>query len=554
VCCSLQLNLFSTDHHRGADDDMTRDWTQLSGNRVSRRTLLQFSAGAGMLTALGACSGESPSGQSGAGQRGGSLVAAWNLDRFSTLDPQLAVGADQMSLLINVTEGLTRLTPSLEVEGALADSWEVSQDGRNYTFKLRKGVKWHNGDDFTAQDMLFTYERGLDPALGSPSAGGLAPIADVKAPDDYTVVFILKSPFAPFLTTLTGMPGRILAPVNKRALDEMGAEQYGVKPMGTGPFQISEHQPGDHLTLTRFDNYWERSYPLLDEVRVDLIPEPSTVQSALLSGDIQFANILRPQTYQALETAPSVRALSVPGPNWWGQWLNYDSAEAPFLADPRVRLAFAKAVNRRELVDKALFGQGDVGYGVYNLATKWAYNQNLPRTFAHDPEGAKRLLSEADATGVTVQYMTNPGFQRTDEVMADMLSRVGIDVQLDLVETSVYSQRGYTASDYQMMHSGSAADPDPDDSVYNYFHTSGAYNTFNYANRKADTLIDRQRILTDRDQRVAALWELEELLINDVACGFTYHSRDLVGMSQNVAGYEAIPELRSFRTVSLGDQ
>lgn len=534
---------------------MTRDWTELSGPRVSRRTLLSFTAGSAALVALGACGSENPSGQKkgGAGKRGGSITAAWNLDKFSSLDPQMVVGVDQMSLLVNVTEGLTRLTPSLDIEGALAESWEVSQDGRTYTFKLRKGVKWHNGDDFTAQDAVFTYERGVDPALGSPSAGGLATIADVKAPDDHTVVFELTDPFAPFLTMVTGMPGRILAPVNKRALEEMGAEQYGLTPMGTGPFKITEHQVGDHLTLTRFDDYWESPYPLLDEVRVDLIPEPSTVQSALLSGDAQFANLLLPQSFKAVEASGNVKALSVPGPNWRGQWLNYKAEGAPFLADPRVRMAFAKAVDREKLVERALFGQGDVGYGVYSLAVKWAYNENVPQTLGYDPEGAKRLLSEADATGVSVEYMTNPAFQRSDEVLADMLTQVGIDVQLDLVETSVYAQRGYTGSDYQMMHSGSAADPDPDDNVFNYFHTTGAYNTYSYENPKADELIERQRRTVDRNERLAVLWELEELLINDVASAFSYHTRDLVAMSQDIGGYEAVPELRSFRTVSLGE-
>lgn len=526
---------------------MAGDWSQLSGSRVSRRTLLKFSAGVATAMAVGSCG----SGSSG-GARGGSLVAAWNLDKFTTLDPQLVVGADQMSVLVNVCEGLTRVTESLDVEACLAESWKVSADGRTYTFKLRPDVSWHNGDEFVADDLVFTYERGMDPELGSPNAGGLVAIEDVKAPDKRTVVFQLKQPFAPFLTLVTGMPGRILAPVNKRALQEMGDEEYGVKPIGTGPFEITEHQSGDHLTLTKFDDYWDRKYPLLDEVRIDLVPEPSTVQSALMSGDVQFANILRPQSYAALENASNVRALSTPGPNWWGLWMNYKSSDASFLADPKVRLALAKAIDRDELIEKALFGQGDPGYGVYNLAVKWAYRDDVPQTLGYDPEESKRLLSEADASGVSVELMTNPGFQRTDEVLADMLSQVGVDVSLDLVEKSVYSQRGYTGGDYQLMHSGSAADPDPDDSLYNYFASDGAYNTFSYANAKADALISEQRTALERDTRTEALWELEDLLINDVACGFTYHSRDLLGMSSEVEGYEDLPELRSFRTVSLG--
>ncbi|MGH8866531.1 MAG: ABC transporter substrate-binding protein [Actinomycetes bacterium] len=515
--------------------------------------MLKFSAGSAAALAVGACGGSSSSdqgsGSAGKPQRGGHLSAAWNLDKFTSLDPQLTSGADMMGLLVNVCEGLTRVTPSLDVEGALAESWEVSKDGLTYTFHLRRGVSWHNGDDFTAQDMLFTYERGADPSLGSPSAGGLSAVRDVQAPDDHTLVFHLKQPFAPFLTMVTGMPGRILCAVNKRALDQMGPDRYGVEPVGTGPFRIKEHIPGDHLTLTRFDDYWDKRYPLLDEVVIDLVPEPSTVQSGLLAGDIQFANLLLPQSFAAVNASDNLQVYSVPGSNWWGLWMNYHSKDAPFLADPRVRLAFARALDREALVEKALFGQGDVGYGVYNRAVKWAHRTDTPHTLGYDPKSAKQLLSQADASGVRIEFLTSPTFKRTDEVLADMLSRVGVHVSLDLVEDSVYSQRAYTASDYQMLHSGSAADPDPDDSLYYYFHSDGAYNTFGYDNPKADALIEKQREAVERGSRRQALAELEDLLVHDVASAFTFHSRDLVGMSAEVHGWEQIPELRSLRTV-----
>lgn len=537
---------------------MPQDWSELSGNHISRRTLLKFSGvGAGLL-ALGACgqSADTPSvgnQEPASARRGGSLQAAWNLDNFTSLDPQLVIGSDQMSMLVNVCEGLTRLTPALDVEAALAESWDVSSDGLMYTFHLRRGMKWHNGDEFTSQDMIFTYERGMDPDLGSPSAGGLASIADVTAPDDFTVVFQLERPFAPFLTMVTGMPGRILCPVNRRALQQMGDAEYGIRPVGTGPFKITEHVSGDHVTLQRFEEYWEDGYPLLDEVVVDLIPEPSTVQSALLSGGIMFANIVRPQSLPALRSAGDVEASSVPGASWRGLWLNYNSPEAPFLADPRVRLAFAKAIDRDALIDTALFGEGDIGYGVFNLGVQWAYRQNKPQTLAYDLEGARRLLSEADAGGASVALMTNPGFQRTDEVIADMLSEAGIEVSLDLVEKSVYSARGYAGSDYQLMHSGSSADPDPDDSVYNFFHTSGAYNTYGYASEEADRLIELQRTTVERPERLEQLSALEDLLIADTAAGFTYHSRDIAGLNTAMRDWQHIPGLRSFRTAWVAD-
>jgi peptide/nickel transport system substrate-binding protein len=531
---------------------MSRDWSELSGTYVSRRTLLKFSMGSAAALALSACGGSpgSDAGSGGAGkpQRGGRLQAAWNLDKFTSLDPQLASGADQMGLLINVCEGLTRLTPALGVEGALAESWDVSRDGLTYTFHLRPGVAWHNGDEFTAQDMVFTYERGSDPSLGSPSAGGLVAVRDVEAPDDHTFVIHLKQPFAPLLTQLTGMPGRIMSPVNKRALEQMGSGKYGLQPVGTGPFRISDHVPGDHITLVRFDDYWDQRYPLLDEVGVDLVPEPSTVQSGLLAGDIEFVNVLQASSYATVSASNNVQTFSIPGTNWWGLWMNQGSKDAPFLADPRVRLAFAKAIDRDELIRKAWFNQADIGYGVYNRAIAWANRPDTPQTLAYDPEGARRLLSDADASGVQVAFMTSPTFKRTDEVIADMLSRIGVGVSLDLVEDSVYSVRGYSESNYQILHSGSAADPDPDDSVYNYFHSDGAYNTYGYGNPRADALIEQQRRTMNRGDRVKVLAELEDVLLQDAASAFTYHSRDLVAMGAGVHGYEKIPELRSLRT------
>lgn len=533
---------------------MALDWSELSGNRVSRRTLLRFSLGGVALLGLSACggSGRSTSNEGGASadaKRGGSITAAWNIDKFLTLDPQLTTGFDQLALLVNVVEGLTRLTPDLDVEGALAESWEVSPDGRTYTFSLRQGVVWHNGDEFNAQDMIFTYQRAIDPGLGSSNAN--LPPMEVTAPDDYTLVMALEQPSALLLTQVTAVPGAIMGAVNRRAFTEMGPEQYGVMPVGTGPFKITEHEAGDHLTLTRHDKYWEKDFPLLDEVVVDLVPEPATVQSALLSGDIQFAHILRPQSYATLERAGNVTVLSEPGVGWNGMWMNYNSSAAPYLADKRVRIAFAKAINREELIEKALFGQGDPGYGPFNLAIKWAYDENVPKTQDYDLDEAKRLMSEADVSNVKLDFMSTPGFKRTDEVLADMLGKIGVDVELGSVEKSVYAARGYRDSQYSVLHSGSASDADPDDSIYKYFLTDGTTNSFGYSNPQVDELIAQERITPDQGERADLLWQIQKLLIEDVASVFTYHSRDLLGMSTKVMDYQKVPELRSFRTVWL---
>lgn len=533
---------------------MSLDWAELSGTHVSRRTLLKFAGVSAAAFGVAACgaSTSSSGGQAGAAaKRGGTLTAAWNISGFTSLDPQLIVGQDQMSAMVNVLEGLVRLSPALSVEPALATSWKVSSDGLTYTFHLREGVKWHNGDDFTSHDMAFTYKRGTQPSLGSPSLGQLGPVSGVETPDDRTVVFRLSAPYAPFLpSACTGMPGRILSPVNKRALTKMGAKQYGLTPVGTGPFKITAHSAGNHLTLSRFDGYWDKRYPLLDEIKINIIPEVSTVQAALESGDAQFAEVVAPESISALKGA-GVTVSATNGPNWWGLWVNYKNAAAPFLADKRVRLAIAKAINRDQLVSTALFGQGTPGYGPLGPAMGSFYNPGYSKAQAYDLSGAKKLISQADATGVKVQYMSNAGFQRTDEIIAEMLSKIGMDVSLDLVETTVYSQRGYTSGNYQILHSGAADKPDSDFLMYDWFHSKGAYDTYSYTSHKVDALFEKERAAVSNSAQRKLLWEIQDDIINDVASAFTFHNKDLMALGKSVRGFTPVCGLCDLRATYL---
>lgn len=536
---------------------MDLDWAELSGSHVSRRTLLKFAGGGAAAFGLAACgaagnsAGSQGSQAGGKPKRGGTLTAAWNISAFTSLDPQLMVASPQMSAMVNVLEGLVRLTPALDIEPSLAKSWNVSSDGLTYTFHLRQGVKWHNGDDFTAHDMVFTFNRGIKPSLGSPSVGQLGSASHAEAPDDLTVVFHLTKPYAPFLAeACTGMPGRILSPVNERALNQLGATRYGLTPVGTGPFKITAHQPGTSLTLSRFDQYWDKRYPLLDEVKIQLIPDVSTVQSALQSGDVQFADELTPESVLPLKGGGTV-IVSKTGPNWWGLWLNYKSPGASLLADHRVRLAFAKALDREALVSKALFGQGRAAYGPLGPGIPYFYNTAMAKTQTYDLNGAKKLISEANAKGAKVQYMTNATSQRADQIIAEMLSSTGVDVSLDLVDTTTYSARGYTSGNYEMLHSGAADKPNPDFLLYNWFFSKGAYNTYSYSNPKVDALIQQERSTQNRAQRRQIFWELQNILINDVACPFTYYTNDISGMGKAVQGFTQICGMSDFRSTWL---
>ena len=267
---------------------LSRD--QMSGPRLNRRAVLRLMAASGTLTAAQLLPGlGTTSPAQAAGHPGGTLTCGWSgVGEIQTLDPAQINQVLQFQISSNVLGGLMHINADLVAEGDLTESWTVSDDGTEYTMRLREGVTFHNGDVFDADDVLFTYERSKDPNQ-SIHARVLNNVAGLEKVDAYTVRFKLKQAQASFLTkALERSSGRAMTIVSRGALSSMSASDYGLMPVGTGPFQVTFHELGQGVVLERFDNYYDPERPKLDKVIIKPISAAEPLGAAMESGDIQL--------------------------------------------------------------------------------------------------------------------------------------------------------------------------------------------------------------------------------------------------------------------------
>ncbi|MDQ3539128.1 MAG: ABC transporter substrate-binding protein [Chloroflexota bacterium] len=537
----------------------TIDWSVLSGPRVSRRTLLQVAAASGaaayasqLTGAAGAPVRRRPLASLQDPVQGGTLRWGFGLGQIPTLDPaQVNLGIVAGELLSNLFSGLVQFDEELGIVADLADEWMVSEDGLTYTFNLRPGLTFHNGDTLTANDFIYTYERTTNPDFASPQANKLALVTDIQAPDETTLVITQSAPNAPFLAVACSRgPGRALTPISQRAVEEMGDEQFGLAPVGCGPFMIDPEtvEVGGGFEMNAFEG-WYGGRPLLDKVVVQLVAEPSTLVSALEAGDVDMVDIVPLIGYDQLAGNDELTLVEAAGTNWIGLAMNqarppWDNVEA--------RMAVAKAIDRDDLIDKAFFGRSTPSVGFLAPAFGWVYR---PPEEVEDPQAfnldeARQLAQAAGLDGVQPGLIGTPADQRVTETIRNQLSEIGLDVQLDQMQTNAYVERR-TAGDYDMTILGSVVDADPDDGCWNYFHSTGPSNSYAYNNPEADRLSDAQRQSNNQEERTTLLQELQTLVSTDAVYAFLYHNPDITGFYTYVQGYRAIPEQRYLETVWL---
>jgi peptide/nickel transport system substrate-binding protein len=520
---------------------------------VSRRTALKLAAIGGTYGLTRAFGLGGP--RSAFAQGSDTLVAGWSRDKFERLDPAILQGIEHMQIGNHIYSGLIYADHNLEPQPDLAESWEASKGGREWTFQLRKGVKFHDGEDFTADDVIYNYNRIKDPKTGSIHRRRLDEIDAIEKLDSHVVRFKLKSPSGSFLMTLTAVPGRALIIASRKSLEKMGPEQFSVTPVGTGPFRVAEHQVGTRFVLERFDDY-HREVPKLKRVVNIPVVEPETVVAALRTGEIQFHNQPPNQFFEILQRDPNIAMMAGPDPGFRGLMLNQDKVAA--FKDMRVRLAIAKAIDRDELAKRAFFGRVLPGVGPIPAAQKLYFREFKRQISAqkYDPEAALRLWEESGVGELKLKTLSAPSYGdlRSAQVLLPLIEKVlPIKFELEQVDPSVGGKR-FRTGEYETRVGGSGADIDPNDSIRDFFITKAKFNTFGYGgNITLDTIIEEQFRESDQQRRIALVHLAEDMVMADAPMAFTHHLIEYLAVRKEVKGFRMSPTPTwSLATVSLG--
>lgn len=440
--------------------------------------------------------------------------------------------------------GLVRINEDLEFQPELAESWEVSEDATEWTFKLREGVMFHHGKELKADDVIRTFELIGDPDTGSRAASHAGLIESMEAVDDYTVKFTLKESYGGWADLMIERQLKIIP--SDRTLEELSNE-----PSGTGPFKFESYQPGDKVVLTKFEDYWEDGLPKLDRLELRIIPEDAAKIAALRAGDVDLIWNLPLEAIEELQSADGVVVDQKSTATWDGFVLNN---EKPPFNDVRVRRAVLKAINKPELVDFAVFGHGAATHSPIPPNHEF-FKGDID--FQPDIEGAKALLAEAgyaDGLEITIHApVGRPTRERSAVALQQMLKAVGIEANVERVP---YNRYGATVSGQAPFYmDGYFARPTLDTSTYPWFHSTGSWNSrmWHYKSDAMDEILERARKTTDKAELQQIYHEFQELLLEEVPGVVMYSKNFATAYRDDLKGYTTHPYLwMDLRNAAIG--
>ena len=483
----------------------------------------------------------------------GYLVAALNAD-IQTADVQKTskdyeVPFNIFDRLVDVevdADGNSKIVPSL------AENWDISDDGLEYTFHLRHGVKFHNGNDFTAEDVAYTFHRMLtveggvntefiDQIKGADEllAGETDTLEGVEVVDDYTIKVTLKEPFAGFLASISS-PG---VSIYDSEATEAAGDQFGMDPavtVGTGPFEFSSWSFNNQLVLTRNEDYWKGASKLPGVV-IKIIPDTETQSMMFESGELDILDLdyAADSVDRFTETYPDQ---IVQGPRVGIVYFTMNFNKEPF-QDARVRKAVQMSIDRQAILDALYGGRGQVEQGIFPHGLI-GFNPDQEE-IKYDPEAAKTLLAEAGyADGFDMEIAADSSASDTMtmalEIVSDQLAEVGIRAEIKNYDESTWLETRKSGELGSFMSTWSADYNDPDNFIYTFFgnEEKTKIRSINYPDTEVMARVARARTIVNEDERLAEYKALEEKIVHEDAAWVPMFSRlHLFAVSKRVEGF-----------------
>ncbi len=447
----------------------------------------------------------------------------------SYLNPILA--QDSASSEINgfVFNGLIKYDRNLQgFVGELAESWKVKEGPEpEITFSLRKGVLWHDGKEFTAEDVKFTYDRIMDEKTNTVRRSDYELVKKAEVLDPYTFKVTYRQPFSPGLSTW----GMGILPKHLLENQDINTTPFNRRPIGTGPFRFVEWVTDERITVEANPKYFEGK-PYLDRIIYRIIPDPSLTEMELLTRGIDAYSVW-PFEFQRMKEVPFLNVYTQPSLGY--TYIGYN-LKNPLFQDKRVRQALTYAINREEIVQYVLYGLGVVANGPF--PPQFWYSNPHVKPLPYDPAKARRLLAEVgwkanrdgilekDGKPFRFKLITNSGNETRRDVgvlVQRALKEIGIDVTFEFYEWSVFLKNFINVKAFDACILGWSLSPDPD--AYQIWHSSQIEKGFNfvsYRNPEVDRLWEEGRREYDIEKRKAIYWRINELMAEDQPYTFLF--------------------------------
>ena len=479
-------------------------------------------------------------------------LAEGSIGDAKRLVPMLASDGASADITALIFNGLVKYNKEVQLVGDLAESFEISSDCLVATFRLRKGVKWHDGMEFTADDVLFTYQKIIDPKVVTPYSSDFETVKEVEKIDSHTVRVRYKEPYAP------GLANWGLGMIPKHLLEgkDLNTDPFNRHPVGTGPFQFSEWVTGQKIVLSANPAYFEGK-PQIEQYFYRIIPDTATMFLELKALNLDLM-VLRPVQYQKqTDDAFFQREFNkFKYPSLGYTYMGYNLLDPKF-SDRRVRQALAHAIDKKAIIQGVLFGLGKPATGPY-IPESWAYNPDVKET-DYSPAKAKALLSEAGwtetgADGIlrkegkpfVFTILTNQGNEersKAAEMIQANLKQIGVQAEIRVLEWQALLHDFIDKKRFEAIILGWGVGLDPD--LYAIWHSSktkeGEFNFVSYKNEQVDALLLKGRETCDQEGRKKIYRQVHQLIAEDQPYTFLYYPMALPVVHKRFKGVVPSP-------------